>query len=266
MKKESILTPLGRQLPLWLSLWGNQNISEVDNSVAKRQSGSIEAMQSAYRSGQVFIGKVSLPIIDVRHYLEQDLDMHHVSASFYTRLRLQQGNGHAGNHAIWISHKEFSPVDQAFAMMDRWMSRLEGDSLEAVVAARPPELEDACFTADGSVIHQGAGVWDGGWNGKPVGDCSMQYPIYSNSRIQAGGPWSGDLFKCQLMPVQRAIEQGLYGDVEITAYKTQLEQIFPDGVCDYSQPDVGRPVGGLLDEQVAIRAGEDKSLTVGTAL
>ena len=65
--------------------------------------------------------------------------------------------------------------------------------------------------------------------------------MYSTSRIQAGSHWSGDLFKCQLMPVSQAIRQGIYVDVNMTDYQSDLEQIFPTGVCDYQQGDVGRP-------------------------
>lgn len=241
MKEESIVTPLGRKLPLWLSLWGNHNIAEVSDRTARRRSGSIEAMHAAYRSGQVFIGRVSLPIIDVRHYLEQDLDMHHISASFYSRLRLLAANGHADNHVIWISHKKFSPVNEAFKQMDKWLLSIEQDPLKSVVSTRPVGLEDGCFAEDGSVIEQGKGVWDGRWNGKDDGICSQHYPMYSNSRIRAGGSWAGDLFKCQLIPVSQAIIRGVYGERDMTEYQSTLQHIFPDGVCDYSQPDAGRP-------------------------
>ncbi|MEH6650537.1 MAG: DUF6351 family protein [Motiliproteus sp.] len=243
MKKESIATPLGRKVPLWLSLWGNHNIAEVSGRVARRSSGSIEAMHAAYRSGQVFIGRVSLPIIDVRHYLEEDLDMHHVSASFYSRLRLLAANGHADNHVIWIAHKNFSPVNEAFRQMDRWQLNLNQDPLANVVEARPEGLIDGCFAEDGSVIEQGDGVWDGRWNGRAGGGCSQHYPIYSNSRIGAGGPWAGDLFKCQLIPISQAIAEGVYGEQDMKPSRSALQQIFPDGVCDYSQPDAGRPEG-----------------------
>ncbi|MCW8832536.1 MAG: DUF6351 family protein, partial [Colwellia sp.] len=65
MTAEHIIMPFGRKIPLWLSLWGNQNITPVTQGIASRHKGSIKAMQAAYRAGQVFIGKVTLPIIDV---------------------------------------------------------------------------------------------------------------------------------------------------------------------------------------------------------
>jgi len=102
-------------------------------------------------------------------------------------------------------------------------------------------LSDQCFSANGEVLFQGQGIWNGQWNNKSEGKCQKIYPMYSTSRIQAGGTWSGDMFKCQLMSVKQAITQGLYGAVDVSSYQQQLEQIFPQGVCDYSQVDQGRP-------------------------
>jgi len=241
MTAEHIWLPFGRKIPLWLSLWGNQNITAITQGVAARHRGSIKAMQAAYRSGQVFIGKASLPIIDVRHYLEDDLDMHHVSASFYSRLRIIEQNNHSDNHVIWISDKNYNPAVLAFKLMDEWLLTLKGSPNISVTAAKPKGLSDQCFSANGAVLFQGQDTWNGQWNNKSEGECQKVYPMYSTSRIQAGGTWSGDMFKCQLMSVKQAITQGLYGAVDMRYYQQQLEQIFPQGVCDYSQKDQGRP-------------------------
>jgi len=243
MTAESILTPLGRKMPLWLSLWGNHNITKVIQNVAPRHQGSIKAMHAAYRSGQVFIGKVTLPIIDVRHYLEDDLDMHHVSASFYSRLRITKANGHSDNHVIWLSDKAYNPAGEAFDLMDQWLLAKNGNKLSDVIDAKPTSLTDTCFDHQGEVIAQGVGIFNGAWNANPqnLGRCQQVFPMYGTSRIQAGGTWSGDIFKCQLIPVERAITQGLYRQHDLTNYKTLLKRIFPQGVCDYSAADLGRP-------------------------
>jgi hypothetical protein len=49
------------------------------------------------------------------------------------------------------------------------------------------------------------------------------------------------MFKCALMPVEQALEQGLYGPVDQPTALAELSKTFPDGVCDYSQPDQGLP-------------------------
>ena len=87
----------------------------------RARSASLDAITAAYRGGQVFIGNLDLPIIDVRHYLEEKLDMHHMSASFSSRLRLDAANGHHNNQVIWVAKRDFNPTPQAFAMMDSWL-------------------------------------------------------------------------------------------------------------------------------------------------
>jgi len=58
----------------------------------------------------------------------------------------------------------------------------------------------------------------------------------------AGGNIKGDLFKCHLQTVADAIEKGVYDPIEIdAATQARLELIFPDGVCDYTKGDAGRP-------------------------
>jgi hypothetical protein len=54
----------------------------------------------------------------------------------------------------------------------------------------------------------------------------------------------GDMFKCALKPLAKALEDGTYGTASFTADQVrQLEAIFPDGVCDYARPDQGKPRG-----------------------
>lgn len=242
MTQEEIVTPFGTNLPLWLSLWGNDNITVPSEKPAARHQGSIVAMNAAYRSGQVFIGKVTLPIIDARHYLENELDMHHMSASFYSRLRIKTALGHAKNHIIWVAHKEHDPTQAAFSMMDKWLLAIENPTAQGILKAKPPELKDTCFDEHGEIYASGPAAFDGQWNNKIQGACQSRFPMFSTSRIESGAPWAGDIFKCHLMPIDTAIERGVYHDIQLTAVmKEQLNTTFPDGVCDYSKPDVGRP-------------------------
>lgn len=242
MEAERIATPFGSKLPIWLSLWGNQNITELENGVAARHAGDIAAMQAAYRWGQVFIGKIDLPILDVRHYLEDELDMHHMSASFYSRIRIEEANGHANNHVIWVSHKDYTPLKEAFAVMDEWILNKVDNTLEGTIQSKPIGLSDQCFDSTGQVMASGKDVFNGQWNRKSDGSCQKTYPMYSTSRIQAGGTWSGDIFKCKLVPVEVAMVNGVYGNIDVSLVLDELEEIFPDGVCDYQQGDQGRPI------------------------
>lgn len=243
MKPEKLWLLAGHIFPVNLSFWSDQNMyhSRGGGQPARRSTGSLQAMQAAYRSGHVFVGYADVPILDVRHYLENDLDMHHTTASFSARTRLLQGQGYADNQAIWIADKHYNPINDALEVMDQWMANLRRHPERSVAANKPAAAQDKCLDRNGKVIAQGPHVWDGDWNGRPTGACMKVYPRYETTREVAGGGVSGDIFKCHLQPVSRAIAKRVYGGVDMKRYQSELEAIFPQGVCDYSQGDLGRP-------------------------
>jgi hypothetical protein len=58
----------------------------------------------------------------------------------------------------------------------------------------------------------------------------------------AGGPIQGGIFQCGFKSVDQAISDGDYGTwVPSTAERARLIEIFPGGVCDWSQDDQGQP-------------------------
>ncbi|WP_432697486.1 DUF6351 family protein [Marinobacterium sp. YM272] len=215
------------------SPWGQQNMNlSPDGGLtpAKRTEADPGAIDAAFRSGQVFTGQLDIPIVDLRHYLEPELDMHHLSASFSTRLRLQSA-GRADNQLIWVTEKPHSPIAEALALLTQWLEQ----------GQRPRQASDRCYNRDGSLIASGPDVWNGQWNGRENGLCSQRYPSFGTSRSQAGEGLRGDLFKCQRIPVDRALATGVYSPIDMQPYRQRLQQIFADGVCDYSRPGVERP-------------------------
>lgn len=215
------------------SPWSHHNMqlsADGGRTPARRSEADPGAIEAAFRSGQVFNGRLEIPIIDLRHYLEPELDMHHLSASFSTRLRLQSA-GHERQQLIWVTEKPHAPIDEALSLLTRWLE----------LGRRPPDAGDRCYRGDGSLIAAGDGVWNGSWNAKPEGRCLQHYPMYGTSRSQAGEGLRGDLFKCQLISVENALLRGDYAPIDMSAYKTRLEQIFPDGVCDYQRRGVEQP-------------------------
>jgi len=213
------------------SPWSHHNMRlspDGGRTPAQRTEADPGAIEAAFRSGLVFNGRLEIPIIDLRHYLEPELDMHHLSAAFSTRLRLQ-GAGREDRQLIWVTDKPHAPIDEALNLLTRWLQN----------GRRPDEAQDRCYRADGSLIAAGAEVWNGDWNGRPEGRCMQVYPIYGTSRSQAGEDLRGDLFKCRLISVESALAQGQYAPVDMTPYRSRLERIFPQGVCDYSRPGTG---------------------------
>ncbi|MHB8377980.1 MAG: DUF6351 family protein [Dehalococcoidia bacterium] len=230
--------------------WSSRNMNlSPDGGVtpAPRTQGDISAMNAAYRSGLVFDGRITIPIIDWRHYLENDLNMHNTQQSFSARQRMIDGQGTAENQVIWFTDArpdgpKFDQTPEAFRVIDDWMRNIKANPSKTVAENKPPLAVDRCFTTAGVQIAAGEHVWDGILDNRPAGACTKDFPIYSTSRRVAGGPITGNVFKCALQSVDDAIEEGLYGAwVPTPAQKARLQAIFPTGVCDYSKPDQGRP-------------------------
>ena len=138
----------------------------------------------------------------------------------------------------------FDQTPEALTVLDQWLENIIANPELGVTRNKPALATDRCFDDSGAEIASGANVWDGILNGLAAGACTTRFPIYSTSRRVAGGPFEQSIFKCALQPVSAAIARGLYGVWTPTAAEQQvLERIFPEGVCDYSQPDAGRPAG-----------------------
>jgi hypothetical protein len=225
------------------------NLSPDDGvTPAPRTEGSIEAMNAAYESGMVFDGNIDIPVIDWRHYLEDELDMHHSHQSFATRQRMLDVDGDAGNQVIWFTDARpavaFDQTPLAFEVIDEWMANIEAHPERTVAENRPARAVDSCFDTAGNLIASGEDVWAGVLDDAPDGACTTRFQINSSSRREAGGPYRGGVFKCERQSVADAIAAGTYGAWQPDATEqARLETIFPTGVCDWTRPDAGRPVG-----------------------
>ena len=214
---------------------------------APRREGDLAAMHAAYNRGLYFDGDIDIPLIDGRDYLEEQLDMHNSHQSFASRQRMLDRDGDASNQLIWFvdarpSGAEFDPTPEAFEVIDEWMANIRRHPNRGVDRNKPALATDRCFTAQGDEIARGDAVWSGIVDDDSDGPCTEEFPLHSTSRIVAGGPLRGGVYKCALQPVARAIARGLYGSWNPTAAeRTRLEEIFPTGVCDYSKGDAGMP-------------------------
>ncbi len=225
----------------------NMNLSP-DGGVTPvpRRQGDLAAMNAAYRQGLYFDGGIDIPLIDWRHYLEEELDMHNSHQSFASRQRMLDFDGDASNQVIWFTDarptRQVDATPQALAVIDEWMANIRANP-DLGVAANKPELAiDRCFETDGTEIARGEHVWDGILDDGPKGACAEYFPLHSTSRIVAGGPLRGGVYKCALQSVDDAIASGTYGSwMPSAAEAARLNEIFPTGVCDYGQGDVGRP-------------------------
>jgi hypothetical protein len=205
---------------------------------APRRAGDIGAMHAAYTSGHVFTGRrLDIPMIDVRPYLEPELNMHNARQAFSVRARLLDANRAAArNQVIWFTTAamdQSARVLDALALLDTYL----------VTRRAPAGFTDSCFDAGGAVIGAGPSAWDGILNNAAPGACSAVFPVYSSPRMVAGESIKGDIFKCKLKPVAAALRDGTYPDAArfSAGEREWLERIFPQGVCDYRAGDQGRP-------------------------
>jgi hypothetical protein len=241
---------IGGFSPASFDPWSSRNMNlspDAGITPAPRRSGNVEAANAAYSSGMRFDGNIDIPVIDWRHYLEHQLDMHHSHQSFATRRRLELARGNADNQVIWFTDaRPGAPASdqtpEAFEVIDEWMANLRANPELGVAGNRPPRAVDRCFTTAGVEIAAGDHVWDGILDDAAPGACTQLFQVQRSTRIVAGGPIEGGIFMCGLQSVDDAIAAGTYGTWEPSAAeRDRLLQIFPDGVCDWSQEDVGRP-------------------------
>ncbi len=236
-------------IPGYFAPWSQQNmhLAPSADQPAPRTRGDLQAMRRAYDSGHVFAGALALPTIDHRQYMERELDMHNVHQSFAVRQRLFNRQGHSDNLVVWFTdtvpgQPKASQTMEALAVMDQWMLAILGNPAAGVVGNKPAAATDSCFDRNGQLMASGSGVWDGILDTRPAGACTQAFPLYGTSRTVAGAPIEGSIYRCALKPVQRALRDGTYGSWAPSAEQVaQLERIFPDGVCDYSRPDLAKP-------------------------
>ena len=238
----------GFDIPDQWDPWSIKNLILSDGvSPAPRTEGSIEAMNAAYEQGHVFVGDIDIPLIDWRHYLEQELDMHNSHQSFASRQRMLNHDGDASNQVVWFTDargvsSRFDQTPEALAVMDEWMLNILQHPNRSVAKNKPALAVDRCFDSYGDEIASGDDVWGGILDDGAEGSCTQVFQLYSTSRIIAGNGIEGGVFKCALQPLNTALLSGVYGSWAPTPQQWgMLNAIFPDGVCDYSKPDMGRP-------------------------
>lgn len=207
---------------------------DIDYNVVPERSHADEiALPIVYRSGAIneATNMGSVAIIDIRgHDVEE---IHHDFRSYVMRARLDKALGHHDNQVIWTGPValvgDVMFARNALTVMDEWLSAVEADPRDLprsqkIVEDKPVTAHDLCTDGLGNEI--------------PSADvCALLNPYYEEPRMVAGEPFTGDILKCQLKPLDRSE----YESVPFTDEQwTQMQQIFPEGVCDWSKPGVGQ--------------------------
>jgi len=231
----------------------NEVIGGLDadsNRVPARSTADEPALETAYRAGIVSsgtnLGKV--PIIDSRGYDEQGI--HYIWRTFSERARIDAANaGNHGNQVIWRYGTGLLPSTpsqvaavtlNSFLTMDLWLSNLNKTSPKPtlnsvrtqaeVIDAKPATAFDLCYLTGDTTFS--TPVTD-----QAACDADPRLAKHSSPRQVAGGPLQENILKCQL----KAVNPADFAPAVLDASQlTRLNAVFPDGVCDWTQPGVGQ--------------------------
>ena len=204
------------------------------NFQAARSVASPIALSTSYAFGRINEGKNlgKIPIIDYRNYL--DPDAHNAVRSISIRVRLTRANGSAANQVILRAAPGTAALPGiVLKAMDLWLSNISMDKrvyasqADKVIANRPADLQDACYTAAGLKIVERADIGNSG-------RCGALYPYFSGPRMVSGGPMTDDVLKCRLISMRRSDYPAM-----MASQFGRLQKVFAAGVCDYSKPSVG---------------------------
>ncbi len=232
---------------------------DVDGKIVPaRQVGSEAALKASYQTGRVneMTGGIKDTIIvDWRTYIDGDplnrgdanVDVHDRYHSDIYKARIQKYTGTLNNYVRYLTANGalanqptvLSPAqaarNDAYAAIDQWMTAVLADTsskskAEKIAANRPKGLADTCYAMTGGIdLSAFSKITD-------QAKCDQLFPMYSDSRIAAGGPLLDDIFKCQLKP----IDAKDYKTAPTADQLAQLQKVFPGGVCDYTKPGVGQ--------------------------
>jgi hypothetical protein len=211
----------------------NRTIGGLDIDIdptANRIKADEPALRNAYRSGSINetnnLGRTA--IIDCRG---PDPGAAHDSyRAFAIRARLDRENGTHANQSIWEGPApivaDTSCALESLKAMDRWLAAVRKDHshrslAKKVIADKPADAGDACYDGIGSRLTDGL---------CPPGIV----PVYGTPRTVAGDAITTDDNKCRLAPLNRDEYTLPFTD----AQWSELQSIFPTGVCDFSKPGV----------------------------
>lgn len=169
-------------------------------------------------------------------------------------------------------------TNEAVLAMDRWLAAVELDGRELplsqkIAQDKPGDLQDRCTQVDAisnpdgfflpvvgvlldpilgpilgpvlnptlyAVLNPALGLIVDPLLGTVCGINLVQTLVqmrFQTPRMVAGDAITTDVNKCQLKPLNRNDSYGVIGFSD--AQWAQMQKLFPDGVCDYSQPGVG---------------------------
>lgn len=207
------------------------------NYVPTRSVGDPGAILRAQQSGLQLGtngGLASIPVFDVTGIYNDDSGYHYQWFHFAVRERMVQANGDSRNHVMWRGNPV--PADTAWNTFITWVAAYKADKTttaqkDKVVTYKPANAVDGCWSDASTFINETQTL-------SPIANttCNGLFPSWTAPRIAAGGPVAANIIKCTLKPIAATDYTVMFTGAEMT----RLQQIFPNGVCDWSKPGVNQ--------------------------
>ena len=224
----------------------NEKIGGLDvdsRRIDERTSGDAGSIAKAYRTGLINeMGNIE-DVAIINHGGPDPGIAHDYAHAFWTEERMMAAQGHTDNRVMWFGATPLigDPgwANEALIDMDRWLAAVEGDGrsvslAQKVAEDRPDDVTDRCANVEG--LEQVPGP-----DGEPL--CQQSAVETAQTRLStprqvAGGPTANDNVACELRPFERA-DLGTAGALFTPGQVQRLEELFAEGVCDWSRPGRG---------------------------
>ena len=198
-------------------------------------AGDPASVARAYRTGLINEANHLDEVAMINHGGPDPGIAHDYAHAFWTDERLQADQGNTDNRVMWFGPTpligDVTWASEALTKMDSWLAAVEKDRSSKplatkIAADRPADVTDRCVVAE---LDQ---VCD-------TEELQVLQTRLSTPRQEAGGPLANDTVDCRLQPLdEKAFDFMLVPFTD--AQWAELQTIFADGVCDWSQPGVGQ--------------------------
>jgi hypothetical protein len=210
--------------------------SDIDvKPVPQRNPGDEASLANAYRSGAINEANNMDTVAIIDHAGPDPGAAHDYVHTWWMRNRLEREFGHYRNHILWFGPAalvgDLGWANEAFIAMDRWLAAVEQDHSDTPLAQKilddkPSDITDRCSY----VAAAGPAPTDG------VCLPPLAQTHYGSPRTVAGAFETDDVNACALRPLRRYEHPVQFTD----AQWTQMQALFPTGVCDWSRPGIGQ--------------------------
>ncbi|CAN5348569.1 DUF6351 family protein [soil metagenome] len=220
-------------------------------NIPERTVGDIGSIGRAYRTGLINEGQHMDKVAIINFGGPDPGIAHDYAHAFWVEDRMARAQGgDTPNRVMWFGVTPLigdpTWATESLLDMDRWLSAVEADHSKKglarkIAADRPADVTDRCSNVPGILeLPSGSGSSGNGSGGEK--ECvlppSLQLHL-STPREQAGDDTFNDRVACQVRPLKRSDYDFLLLPMSDAEWAT-MQETFPYGVCDYSEPGRGK--------------------------